>query len=282
MLDISELSKSEKDEIADYIRQDNLAYVNTLVKDVKVNSTFYTRYVKRALDIVLSLAAIGITLPINAVIGIVTYFDVGMPIFFTQQRTGKDRVPFNIYKFRNMTNDTDAKGELLPPEQRVTKWGKFVRKTSLDELLNFISILNGSMSFIGPRPLPEYYTERLNNRHAMIYAVKPGLECPTPKKMDHSLSWEERFDNYVWYVENVSFPVDMKLSLRLVEMAVADRSSKKKRSEAKHGGFLGYDREGHVIYTKAVPEKYVEKFCEAHGYKDLQEAVEDRSRHKAE
>ena len=94
--------------------------------------------------------AIIITLPINLTIAVVTYFDVGSPIIFSQERMGKDERIFVLYKFRNMTNETDANGELLPAAQRVTKWGKFVRKTSLDELLNFVSILKGDMKYDWP------------------------------------------------------------------------------------------------------------------------------------
>ncbi len=164
----------------------------------------------------------------------------------------------------------------FPPSQRVTKWGRFVRRTSLDELLNFVSILKGDMSVIGPRPIMDYYAPRLNKRHKTIYAVRPGLECPTPYKVDHALSWQERLDNYVWYAEHCSFLLDVKLMFRVVAMAF-DRKSTAQRSNASHGGLMGYDQEGNVIYTKAVPDQYVEAFCRNHGYADLEEAVEARS-----
>lgn len=277
MQDITELSKSEKAEIAGYIKRDHLAIVNAKLQRVSVKRSFYTRFVKRAIDIVLSLCALVITSPINLLIAIITFFDVGRPILFRQHRIGKDGKPFTIYKFRNMTNETDAHGELLPPSERVTKWGKFVRKTSLDELLNFVSILNGSMSIIGPRPLLDYYAERLNDRHKMIYAVRPGLECPTLKRTDHPLSWQERLDNYVWYVENCSFWVDVRLALRVVMIAF-DRKSTAQRASAGHGGLLGYDLNGDVIYTKAVPDRFVEEFCRKHGYADLEEAISAREK----
>lgn len=276
MWDISELSQSDKTEIAGYIKRDNLKAVNQKLQAVHVKNSFYTRFGKRILDIILSLFAIIITFPINLAIAVITFFDVGHPIIFKQSRVGKDEKLFTIYKFRNMTNETDTNGELLPPSQRVTKWGKFVRKTSLDELLNFISILNGSMSIIGPRPLLDYYAERMNDRHKMIYAVRPGLECPTLKRVDHTLSWQERLDNYVWYVENCSFGVDVQLCLRVIQIAF-DRKSTNQRSNANHGGFMGYDSDGNVIYTKSVPDKYVEEFCSKHGYQSLRDAIEERS-----
>lgn len=275
MLDISDLSLSQKSEISEYIKRDNLEKVNAALAPVNVRKTFYTKYGKRLLDIVLSLFFIIVTLPINLILAIITYFDVGSPIIFKQQRTGKDEKRFTIYKFRNMTNETDANGELLPPSQRVTKWGRFVRKTSLDELLNFISILNGSMSIIGPRPLVDYYADRLNDRHKKMYAVKPGLECPTLHKQDHMLSWQERFDNYVWYVENCSFIVDLKLFFRMFAL-VFDGKETSKRSKAGHGGFMGYDKEGNVIYARSVPEVYVNMFLRDHGFDSLDEAIKAR------
>lgn len=275
MQDITKLSLSEKAEIAEYIKRDTLAVVNTKIAKAKVKNSFYTRYGKRILDIIISLLALAITFPINLIIAIITFVDVGNPIIFKQQRIGKNEKKFTIYKFRNMTNAKDANGELLPPNQRVTKWGRFVRKTSLDELLNFVSVLNGSMSIIGPRPLLDYYAKRLNDRHKAIYAIRPGLECPTLYKVNHSLSWQERLDNYVWYVENCSFLLDVRLCLRIVTIAL-DKKETEKRAKAEHGGLMGYDQEGRIIYTKNVPDKYVDEFCRNHGYRDLQDAIEVR------
>lgn len=276
MVDITKLTLAEKVEIASYIQEDNLETVNQKVVPVVPRVSFYTKYVKRLLDLLIGLIAFIISAPFNLIIGIVTIFDVGFPIIFKQKRIGKDKKEFTIYKFRNMTNATDANGELLPPSERVTKWGKFVRKTSLDELMNFVSVIKGDMSIIGPRPLINGYVNRLNVRHQGIYLVRPGLECPTPHKVDHALSWQERFDNYVWYVENCSFKTDLRLCLRIFGITF-DRKATKVRSQATHGAFMGYDKEGNVLYSKAVPEKYVEMFCEKHGYKDFQEAVDAKS-----
>lgn len=275
MKDISGLSQSQKAVIASYIARENLEFVNQRVEKVIVKKSLYTKYMKRLLDILVSATALIVTSPINLVIAVITFFDVGKPIIFKQKRIGQNEQPFFIYKFRNMTNAKDALGELLPPSERVTKWGKFVRKTSLDELLNFVSVLKGDMSIIGPRPLVEYYAGRLNIRHKAIYAVKPGLECPTLDKVDHALSWQERLDNYVWYVENCSFIIDLKLAVRVAQLAF-DRKSTSQRSTANHGGFLGYDLDGNVIYTKAVPEKFVEEFCRNYQFVSLDEAINSR------
>lgn len=275
MINIEELSLSQKKEIAGYIKKDTLDAVNLKVRPVKVRKSFYTRYGKRCIDIILSFTALVLTLPINLVLAIITFFDVGTPIIFRQQRIGKDNIPFTIYKFRNMKNTTDAKGELLPSAQRVTRWGRFVRKTSLDELLNFISILKGDMSIIGPRPLLDYYAERINDFHKTIYQIRPGLECPPRHNVSHALSWQERLDNYVWYVENCSFLLDLQLAFRIVQTAFNHHTASK-RSEAGNGGLMGYDMDGNVIYTKAVPEQYVQEFLKNHNFKDLNEAIQNR------
>ena len=277
MRDISDLSLSEKNEIAQYIKRDHLEEVNQKVSVPPARDTFYIKYGKRIFDFMIALIVLIITAPINLVIMIVTFFDVGRPVLFKQTRLGKDRVPFTIYKFRNMTNETDAAGELLPPSKRVTKWGRFVRKTSL----NFVSILTGSMSVIGPRPLHDYYADRLNDRHLTMYRVKPGLECPPMKKIDHEVSWEERFENYCWYAEHCSFAVDVKLCFRMIAL-VFDRKNTAARSKAGHGGFLGYDADGNVLYTKACPDEYVEEFCREHGFSSLEEAIEQHSVSKSD
>lgn len=277
MMNISGLSAVDKQEIASYIRDDTLEEVNRKLTCAVPRDSFYTKYLKRVFDLLIGLFAFIISAPINLIIGIATIFDVGFPIFFKQKRIGKNKKQFTIYKFRNMTNEKDANGELLPPSQRVTKWGSFVRKTSLDELLNFVSVIKGDMSIIGPRPLVEIYVDRLNIRHQGMYLARPGLECPTLHRLDHPTSWQERLDNNVWYVENCSFLIDLKLCLRIISVAF-DRNATKARSKAGHGGFMGYDMDGNVIYTKAVPDKYVERFLKEHGFSSLEKALEARAK----
>lgn len=212
----------------------------------KGSESLYCRYGKRAIDIALSSAGIIVTLPANAVIGIATYFDVGRPIFFKQERLGKDGKVFTLVKFRNMTNETDEHGELLPPEQRVTKFGALMRKTSLDELLNFWSVLKGDMSIIGPRPLLVQYGPLYSERHGRRMEVRPGLECPTLRRIDHELTWQERFENDVWYVDNVSLAVDARLFLRMVR-TVFDRNQVAVRESGNRGAFIGYGADGRAI-----------------------------------
>lgn len=274
-VDISGFSKSQLIEIAGYIKADTLELVNQKEKAGEIRQTFYAKHGKRWLDFVLALLALIVTAPVNLAIGVITFFDVGMPLIFKQIRIGKNREKFVIYKFRNMTNERDANGELLPPEKRVTRWGKFVRRTSLDELLNFVSILQGNMSFIGPRPLIASYIERLHDRHLMMYAVRPGLECPFPQELDHAPTWQERLDNYAWYAQNVSFMTDMKLIFRMFSL-VFSRESTAKRSTSKNGAVLGYDMDGHVIDSNTVPEKYVNMYLANHQLASMQEALDMR------
>ena len=274
-MDITKLPKSGKDEIAQYIKRDNLKIANEKLQCYQPKCSFYTKIGKRFFDIIVSLIALIVTIPINLIIALITFFDVGSPIIFKQIRLGKDGKRFTIYKFRNMTNAKDTNGELLPPEERVTKWGTFVRKTSLDELLNFVSIFKGDMSIIGPRPLLDTYEDRMTDRHKVMYKVKPGLECPPINKLNRELSWEDRFENYAWYAANCSFKTDLALMFRVVEMAF-DHKSTERRSTAQDGAFLGYNEDGHVIYSKNVPDKYVSEYCRNHGYESLKEAVEDR------
>ena len=261
MRDVSGLSSIEKAQLAEYIKRDNLDYVNKRVQVVSVRDSFYTRYGKRFLDIILSVIALIITFPINILLAIATYIDVGCPILFKQKRTGMNKEEFYIYKFRNMTNETDAGGNLLPPSERVTKWGKFVRKTSLDELLNFVSVLCGDMSFVGPRPLLNEYADRFNIRDRQRYFVRPGLECPSIKKLDHPMNWQERLDNDIWYVQNCSLWVDIKLVFRIIQIAF-DSKATSIRSTASAGGFLGYNKDGSIITTKTLPDKYYEELFE--------------------
>lgn len=151
-----DLSTRQIELIGRKLAADRRRTVDSIQDDVRPATGLYARYGKRYLDIVLSAVALVITLPINLVIAIVTLADLGRPLFFRQVRVGKDTERFTIVKFRNMTEERNEKGDLLPPEQRVTKWGKFVRKTSLDELLNFWSIFKGDIPLRILKTRPEF------------------------------------------------------------------------------------------------------------------------------
>ena len=177
----------------------------------------YQKYIKRLLDIILSLLAIIITFPIFLIIGILILMFIGQPVIFRQKRPGKNEKIFTMYKFRTMTNKKDEDGNLLPDELRLTKLGKFLRKTSLDEIPEFINILKGDMSFVGPRPLLveylPYYTEEEHHRHD----VRPGLTGLAQVSGRNLLFWEERFQLDIKYVNNVTFLNDAKIILKTIK-----------------------------------------------------------------
>lgn len=180
----------------------------------------YRKYFKRTLDVIISLIAIILLFPIFLIISLLVLIFLGKPIFFKQKRIGKDEKQFNMYKFRTMTNTTNKKGELLSDEKRLTKFGKFLRKTSLDELPEFFNILTGKMSFIGPRPLLveylDYYTKEERHRHD----VRPGLTGLAQVNGRNLLNWDERFKKDVEYVKNITFVGDIKIILDTIKVVL--------------------------------------------------------------
>lgn len=245
--------------IAAMVARDNLEDVNRNSLPVNPKKSFYSSYVKRAIDLVIGVPCFLLTLPINFVIGAITFFDVGSPLLFTQERLGKDDRVFTLAKFRNMTNDTDGNGNLLPASKRTTKFGRFVRKYSLDELLNFWFVVKGDMSLIGPRPLPVEFLDCYSDRHKMRTAVKPGLECPTIGGDGCVRLYQEQFENDIWYVENISFLVDCKMFIELFRMVF---NKKERADHAKVGGgyFVGYDEKGRAFSMRNIPEKYEKEY----------------------
>lgn len=176
----------------------------------------YRKYVKRFLDIILAIIAIVITLPIFLLTGILVLIFLGKPAIFRQKRPGKDEKIFTMYKFRTMTNKKDKDGNLLPDDQRLPKFGKFLRKTSLDEIPEFINIFKGDMSFVGPRPLLieylPYYTKEEHHRHD----VRPGLTGLAQVSGRNLLNWNDRFKKDIEYVYNLSFLFDLKIVFKTI------------------------------------------------------------------
>lgn len=259
MLDRWKLSKSQRWAIANRLAAQNLPSIDEGLEEVKPSTTLYARYGKRVVDLAVSSLALVVTLPINLTLAVGAYLDVGRPIIFHQERAGKDGVLFTIVKFRSMTNARDSSGELLPASERVTKWGSFVRKTSLDELFNFWSIFKGDMSVIGPRPLPPEYVHRYNKRHRGRLLVRPGLECPPRDKLNHVFTWQEQFENDVWYVEHVSFATDLKMLINLVRFALDARSAEARALVKSKGTFMGYSPEGKAINLAEVPQELIDE-----------------------
>ena len=180
----------------------------------------YQKYIKRLLDIILSLLAIIIIFPIFLIIGIIVLMFIGQPAIFRQKRPGKNEKIFTMYKFRTMTNKKDEDGNLLPDELRLTKLGKFLRKTSLDEIPEFINILKGDMSFVGPRPLLveylTYYTEEEHHRHD----VRPGLTGLAQVSGRNLLNWNDRFQKDLEYIKDITFRKDLKIILKTVKKVI--------------------------------------------------------------
>lgn len=256
-MDRSKITKSQRWKIADKMAEDILPIIDSQTKEIVYRETFYTKYTKRMFDLLISSVVLIITLPINCIIALFTYFDLGKPLFFKQKRVGKNEKLFTIVKFRNMKNIYDENGELLPAAERVTKLGKFLRGTSLDELLNFWNIFKGEMSLIGPRPLVPEYTHRYNKRHKSRLCVKPGLECPPRTNITHVWTWQEQLENDVWYVQNISFKTDCKMLFNLLRFAL-DRKSSKARVFAERGSFMGYNMNGRAINLDEVDDYYID------------------------
>ena len=171
----------------------------------------YAKYIKRILDFILSLIALIVLSPVLLVVAILVRIKLGSPIVFKQQRPGKDEKIFTLYKFRTMTDKKDENGNLLPDSERLTKFGKVLRSTSLDELPELVNILKGDMSIVGPRPLlVEYlplYSEEQKHRHD----VRPGLTGLAQVGGRNSLSWEEKFNDDLQYIKHITFFEDMKI-----------------------------------------------------------------------
>jgi len=184
---------------------------------------FYRRVVKPILDRVLALFLIILFLPLTVITAFLVYFKIGEPILFKQKRPGLNEKVFSIYKFRTMSNEKDEEGNLLSDELRLGKAGTFIRKSSLDELPQLFNVLKGEMSFVGPRPLLVEYLELYNNEQRKRHNVTPGITGWAQVNGRNAISWKEKFTYDVWYVENQSFLLDIKI-LWLTFFKVINRS----------------------------------------------------------
>lgn len=176
----------------------------------------YRRCIKRLLDIVISGIGIILLSPLFAVLAILVRVKLGSPVLFKQDRPGKNEKIFQLYKFRSMTDKRDEKGELLPDEKRLTNFGKKLRATSMDELPELWNILKGDMSIVGPRPLLVKYLPLYNAFQKQRHDVSPGLTGWAQVNGRNAVSWEERFEMDVYYVQNLSFLFDIKILFQTV------------------------------------------------------------------
>jgi sugar transferase EpsL len=202
------------------------------------------KVVKRLLDIVVALLLLIILFPVLFTIAILIKIKLGSPVIFKQQRPGLHGKPFYLYKFRTMTNERDENGELLPDHIRLTPFGQLLRKFSLDELPQLINVLKGDISLVGPRPLLMEYLELYTPEQARRHEVKPGITGWAQVNGRNTISWEEKFKLDVWYVDNQSFWLDLKI-LYLTVIKVF-------KSE-------GINQAGHVTMEKFTGTKNVKK-----------------------
>ena len=171
----------------------------------------YSRFFKRLFDFIFSLLALGILMPAFLIVVIALSFsNKGKPFFF-QRRPGKNERIFLLVKFKTMNDARGSNGELLPDEKRITRFGKLIRKTSLDEIPQLFNVLKGDMSLIGPRPLLVEYLPLYNGRQKRRHEVRPGITGWAQANGRNAISWEQKFEYDVWYVENMNFVLDMKI-----------------------------------------------------------------------
>lgn len=191
------------------------------------------KILKRLLDIILSIVGISFFIPILLLISIIIRLRLGNPIFFLQERTGLNGQLFKLIKFRTMTNELDTNGNLLSDSKRVTKLGLFLREYSLDELPQFFNVLKGNMSIVGPRPLLPEYLNLYNSEQSKRHNVKPGITGWSQIKGRNSINWEEKLKFDVWYVQNKSFFLDIKIIIMTLIIVL-----KKKGISPKKGIFM--------------------------------------------
>lgn len=204
----------------------------------------YRNCIKRILDIICALAALIVFCWLYAIVAILVKWKLGSPVLFTQERpgmidkkTGRERI-FKLYKFRSMTDERDENGKLLPDDVRLTKFGRFLRSTSLDELPEAINILKGDMSVVGPRPLLVKYLDRYNEHQHRRHEVRPGLSGWAQVHGRNTVSWEDKFDMDVWYVDHVSLFLDIKIIVQSVIVALKHDGISSETS-ATMEGFMG-------------------------------------------
>lgn len=184
------------------------------VEIVPKRGGIYSRYFKRPMDIVLSLIGLIVLSPVMLIVAILIRIKLGSPVIFKQQRPGLNEKIFTIYKFRTMTDEKDKHGNLIPDKLRLTKFGRFIRATSLDELPELFNILKGDMSIVGPRPLHVRYLPLYNEVQKLRHTTRPGLTGLAQINGRNAISWEEKFEWDVKYVCNITFLNDIKIIIK--------------------------------------------------------------------
>ena len=210
----------------------------------------YHKYIKRFFDIILSLCCIIVSSPILLVTALLVRIKLGSPVIFKQERPGYHNEIFTLYKFRSMTDAVDENGDLLPDKERLPRFGQMLRSTSLDELPEFFNILFGHMSFVGPRPLLKQYIDFYSARQKRRADVRPGLTGLAQVNGRNAISWEEKFEFDLEYVDNISFLTDIKIILKTVTK-VLKRAGISAQESVTMYAFQGTKKDQFSKYKKA-------------------------------
>lgn len=204
---------------------------------------FYEKYIKRPQDFLCALAATIVLSPVMIVTAVLVRIKLGTPVLFTQDRPGKNGRIFKLYKFRTMTDQKDENGNLLPDDKRLTSFGKKLRSTSIDELPELFNMLKGDMAVVGPRPLLVRYLDRYNEYQARRHEVRPGFTGLAQVHGRNAISWKEKFDWDVKYVDNITFLGDWKIIFETLR-TVIKREGISAAGEATMGEFMGSSSDG--------------------------------------
>ncbi len=199
----------------------------------------YAKFFKRFFDIICALSAIIVFGWLYIIVAVLVRIKLGSPVIFKQERPGKNEKIFKLYKFRTMTDEKDENGEFLPDDIRLTKFGKLLRSTSLDELPEAFNILKGDMSVVGPRPLLVRYLPLYNEFQKRRHEVRPGLSGLAQINGRNAISWEEKFEYDVKYVDNITFLGDIKIICKTVWKAFVKEEGISAAGEATMGEFMG-------------------------------------------
>lgn len=194
----------------------------------------YKKYIKRCFDFTLSLIGIFVLFPVYIVLSVAVLFEMGWPVIFCQDRVGKDEKVFKFYKFRSMTNARDVNGNMLAESQRLTKFGRFIRSTSIDELPELFLVLSGKMSIIGPRPLPAYYLPYYKKKERKRHLVRGGLIPADTLSGEAVPSWDKQLEYDVYYAENCSFALDVKVLMKTLKVLYLRAASDYGAAERPH------------------------------------------------
>lgn len=202
----------------------------------------YRRFFKRLLDLLLVLLALIVLFPFLLLITIILYIaNNGAGAFFTQERPGRDGKIFKVIKFKSMTDERDAEGNLLPNDRRITKIGKFIRKFSIDELPQLINVLKGDMAFIGPRPLMPRYLALYSPGQMRRHEVRPGITGWAQVNGRNNITWTEKFKLDVWYVDHISICLDIRILFMTIRNVLVGKDTQYGGNSANSEGFNGYN-----------------------------------------